>query len=92
MCRFSIGDVAMFFPVHLGSPERLAYIAFNDHCPNRYLSDACITEFKQRAKSPTVMGRIVAIQPAAASAGQNPYSLPHGTPFYVLTVSPLEWS
>jgi hypothetical protein len=91
MCdRFSVGDVAMFFPAHLGTPEKLVYIAFNDHCLNRYLSDACVAEFKKRPKTSTVIGRIVAIQAATASAASNPYTLPLGTPFYVLTVVPVD--
>lgn len=95
--RFDVGDVAMFFPVPLPSPDgggdRRVYIAFNEHCPNRYLADGSTSEFKATGRYPTyVIGRIVRIEGSVAgSGGGNPYLLPAGTPYFVVTVSAVEW-
>jgi hypothetical protein len=87
----------MFFPVPLpssasGGEPRRAYIAFNEHAPHRFLSDACTAEFRSTSRFPTyVIGRIVNIESAVATAASNPYSLPVETTYYVLTVSAVEW-
>lgn len=81
----------MFFPLPTERDKRV-YIAFNEHAPHRYLADSCTSEFRASGKFPTyVIGRIVNIHTSNATQATNPYGLPVGTQYFIVTVSAVEW-
>uniref|UniRef100_A0A7S3P905 Autophagy-related protein 11 C-terminal domain-containing protein n=1 Tax=Amphora coffeiformis TaxID=265554 RepID=A0A7S3P905_9STRA len=81
---FEIGDVGLFMPTGRGSGGKRTYLAFHTNCPHRYLSSDCI-----KGSPDFVMGRIVYQEELVAGeigTDANPYGLPRGVKFWVLTV------
>ena len=83
---FEVGDVGLFMPTGRG---KKAYVAFHSNSPHRYLSAESVT-----GNNPDfVLGRIVFQEERTAhgSTGSesNPYGLPPGTRFWVVTVEVL---
>ncbi|KAL7579323.1 hypothetical protein ACA910_014001 [Epithemia clementina (nom. ined.)] len=87
---FHIGDVGLFMLASRGGKDGKprTYLAFHTNCPHRYLSKNCVT-----GEPNFVVGRIV-LQEEMVAAGEvgtdaNPYGLPTGTKFWVVTVEVL---
>ena len=87
---FDIGDVGLFMLASRGSKDGKprTYLAFHTNCPHRYLSKDCVT-----GEPNFVVGRIVG-QKELVAAGEvgtnsNPYGLPAGTKFWIVTVEVL---
>lgn len=82
---FEPGDCALFLPTSSGN-----FIAFNRGAPFRYLSDESLSAAKVNAggRVDYVVGHVVEIDEGIAQEGEgnNPYSLPFGTPYFVLSV------
>lgn len=81
---FEIDDVALFMPTGRGSGGKRTYLAFHTNCPYRFLSTDCI-----KGTPDFVLGRIVYQEELVAGelgTDANPYGLPVGTKFWVLTV------
>jgi hypothetical protein len=83
---FSCGSVGLFVPTPFGD-----YIAFHEGCPHFYLSMESIEAFKLDGgrNPPYVLGCIVFIEDYVASTDGNPYCLRDGTPYHIVTVTPL---
>jgi hypothetical protein len=84
---FEIGDVGLFMPTGRGSGGKRTYLAFHTNCPHRYLSSDCI-----KGSPDFVMGRIVYQEELVAGeigTDANPYGIPRGCKFWVLTVEVL---
>jgi len=84
---FEIGDVGLFMPTGRGSGGKRTYLAFHTKCPYRFLSTDCI-----KGTPDFVLGRIVYQEELVAGelgTDANPYGLPVGTCFWVLTVEVL---
>lgn len=84
---FEIGDVGLFMPTGRGSGGKRTYLAFHTKCPYRFLSTDCI-----KGTPDFVLGRIVYQEELVAGelgTDANPYGLPVGTKFWVLTVEVL---
>jgi len=82
---FEVGDIGLFMPTGLSYG---GYVAFHTKCPHHYLSTDSID-----GKPNYVLGRIVyqeeLIAAGASGTDSNPYGLPAGTKFWVLTVEVL---
>jgi len=84
---FTVGDVGLFMPTGHGSGGKRTYLAFHTKCPYRFLSTDCI-----KGTPDFVLGRIVYQEELVAGeigTDANPYGLPVGTKFWVLTVEVL---
>lgn len=84
---FEVGDVGLFMPTGRGSGGKRTYLAFHTKCPYRFLSTDCI-----KGTPDFVLGRIVYQEELVAGelgTDANPYGLPVGTKFWVLTVEVL---
>jgi hypothetical protein len=90
---FKVGDVGLFMPT---GREKRFYLAFHSNCPHRYMSAESIPPVTSSRPEPPdyILGRIVMKEHffANGSSGTdtNPYGLPQGTQFYVLTVEILK--
>ncbi|GKY94741.1 hypothetical protein MPSEU_000439500 [Mayamaea pseudoterrestris] len=85
---FEIGDIGLFMPTGRGSGGKRTYLAFHTKCPYRFLSTDCI-----KGAPDYVLGRIVFQEELVAGelgTDANPYGLPVGTKFWVLTVEVLQ--
>jgi len=87
--RFDLGDVALFLPT--GGDGRKAYLAFHHGCPHRYLSPASVEAIRaaHQRYPDFILGRVTRSAAREASAVDNPFRLPAGTVFHVLTVESL---
>jgi hypothetical protein len=84
---FQVGDVGLFMPTGRGSGGKRTYLAFHSKCPYRFLSTDNI-----KGTPDFVLGRIVYQEELVAGelgTDANPYGLPVGTMFWVLTVEVL---
>ena len=88
---FDVGDVGLFMLASRGGGKDgkpRTYLAFHTNCPHRYLSKDCVT-----GEPNFVVGRIVLIDEWMAmgdvATETNPYGLPPGTKFWVVTVEVL---
>jgi hypothetical protein len=84
---FQVGDVGLFMPTGRGSGGKRTYLAFHTKCPYRFLSTDNI-----KGTPDFVLGRIVYQEELVAGelgTDANPYGLPVGTKFWVLTVEVL---
>ena len=84
---FQVGDVGLFMPTGRGSGGKRTYLAFHTKCPYRFLSTDNI-----KGTPDYVLGRIVYQEELVAGelgTDANPYGLPVGTKFWVLTVEVL---
>jgi regulator of replication initiation timing len=84
LTSFSVGDLALFFPTPHGD-----FLAFNAACPHHYLSDeskALIGQDKHFRKF-YVLGKIVYVEESTATASYNPFKLPIGTVFKIVSVT-----
>lgn len=84
---FQVGDVGLFMPTGRGSGGKRTYLAFHTKCPYRFLSTDNI-----KGSPDFVLGRIVYQEELVAGelgTDANPYGLPVGTTFWVLTVEVL---
>uniref|UniRef100_A0A7S2QRZ3 Ubiquitin-like domain-containing protein n=1 Tax=Norrisiella sphaerica TaxID=552664 RepID=A0A7S2QRZ3_9EUKA len=82
---FQLHDVALFMR------QDGFYEAFHKGAPHRYLAIETLRIFKE--KPSIILGKIVQIEKSCAtnhSKKDNPYHLPIGTDFYMLTVEVLE--
>jgi len=81
---FKVGDVGLFMPTGRGSGGKRTYLAFHTQCPYRFLNTDNI-----KGTPDFVLGRIVYQEELVAGelgTDANPYGLPVGTSFWVLTV------
>lgn len=83
---FEVGDVGLFMPTGRG---KKVYLAFHSNCPHHYLSSDCVT-----GNPDYILGRIVMqeefLAQHAPGSESNPYGLPAGTKFWVLTIEILK--
>ena len=80
---FDVGDVGLFMLASRSGGKR-TYLAFHTNCPHRYLSPDCVN-----GEPNFVVGRIVLQEQLLAGelgTDGNPYGLPVGTKFWVVTV------
>jgi hypothetical protein len=79
---FEVGDIGLFMPTGRG---KKSYVAFHSNSPHRYLSSESVT-----GNPDYILGRIVFQEEHTAHGSpgleSNPYGLPPGTRFWVLTV------
>jgi hypothetical protein len=71
-------------PTSVGSSGKRTYLAFHTNCPHRYLSTDNIKDTPH-----FIIGRIVYQEELVAGelgTDANPYGIPYGTTFFVLTV------
>ena len=87
--RFDLGDVALFLPT--GGDGRKAYLAFHHGCPHRYLAPASVEAIRaaHQRYPDFILGRVTRSAAREASDADNPFRLPAGTVFHVLTVESL---
>ncbi|CAN0093411.1 unnamed protein product [Ectocarpus sp. 4 AP-2014] len=80
--RFSVGQVAMFFPTPEGN-----FLAFNVGCPRHFLSKESqdLVGRDEHFRSYYVLGRIIEIRDQTCEE-ENPYSLPVGQSIKVMSV------
>lgn len=81
---FNVGDVGLFMPTSVGSSGKRTYLAFHTNCPHRYLSTDNVKDTPN-----FIIGRIVYQEELVAGelgTDANPYGIPYGTTFFVLTV------
>lgn len=81
---FSVGDVGLFMPTSVGSSGKRTYLAFHTNCPHRYLSTDNVKDTPN-----FIIGRIIYQEELIAGeqgTDANPYGIPYGTTFFVLTV------
>ena len=82
---FTEGDIMIFFP----TPTK-DYLAFNIETPRHYLSAESIAVIKSGSdkyfKPSYVLGRMIFRHQYIASVDQNPFKLPVGVAYYVVTV------
>ncbi|CAM9204821.1 unnamed protein product [Ectocarpus sp. 13 AM-2016] len=80
--RFSVGQVAMFFPTPEGN-----FLAFNVGCPRHFLSKESqdLVGRDEHFRSYYVLGRIIEIRGQTCEE-ENPYSLPVGQSIKVMSV------
>lgn len=85
---FEIGDVGLFMLAsRRNDGGKRTYLAFHTNCPHRYLSLDCV-----KGEPNFVVGRIVLQEQLVAGelgTDANPYGLPLGTKFWVVTVEVL---
>jgi hypothetical protein len=84
LTSFNAGDLALFFPTPHGD-----FLAFNAACPHHYLSEeskALIGQDKHFRKF-YVLGKIVYMEAMTATASNNPFKLPIGTVYHVVSVT-----
>eukprot|EP00897_Mesotaenium_endlicherianum_P009176 jgi/Mesen1/8287/ME000045S07747 len=92
--RFAVHEFAAFVQEESGF-----WVAVHRGCPHRYLSEESVALLRQQPHTRCIVGQIVHIEKGVARAdaaggssggagsSSNPYGLPHGTSFYVLTVA-----
>lgn len=84
---FQVHDLAAF----VATPSGEAYAALNSNCPHLYLSGDSVALFKQQrvAEVVVIVGQIVHIETSVAGGegGVNPYELPPGTQYAVVTLA-----
>jgi len=82
---FEVGDVGLFMLAsRRNDGGKRTYLAFHTNCPHRYLSLDCVN-----GEPNFVVGRIVLQEELLAGdlgTDANPYGLPIGTKFWVVTV------
>ncbi|EQC30003.1 ULK/ULK protein kinase [Saprolegnia diclina VS20] len=82
---FQINHLALFFLKN----GKLPYMAFNEGAPNYYLAEESIAAARggETAYPSYVVGEIIFIDTFQATEDFNPYRLPYGARFYVVTVA-----
>jgi len=86
---FTHGDLALF----VRNEQQGFFEAFNNRCPNYYLSEYSILSLLGSQKNPNnppptmVYGQIVEMDSGRADNGHNPYKLAAGTEYHVVTIS-----
>ncbi|TMW62224.1 hypothetical protein Poli38472_009717 [Pythium oligandrum] len=85
---FQISHLALFFL----KGGKLPYVAFNEGAPNYYLASESIQAARagdddDKAYPAYILGEIIFIDTFQATEDFNPYRLPYGTRFYVVTVA-----
>jgi hypothetical protein len=88
--RFELGDVALFLPTGAGD-GRKSYLAFHHGCPHRYLAPSSVEAIRaaHQRYPDFILGRVTRCDAREASDADNPFRLPPGTAFHVLTVESL---
>jgi len=67
------------------------YEAFNMDTPNYYLSEESLELFvDEKRRKQHIFGQVVYISPGISEAGANPYNLPVGTPYFMVTITRIE--
>jgi len=90
--KFSLNDIVLFLPLPKKTENR-AYLAFHEGCPHHYLSAESTEWFRKANKNSYphyIVGKIILVDELEAgpigNLASNPYSIPEGTKFHVLTV------
>nr|CCA14362.1 protein kinase putative [Albugo laibachii Nc14] len=88
--KFQINHLALFFL----KGGKLPYVAFNEGMPNYFLSSEAIQAARMNEKKEEqnqfpayICGEIIFIDTFQATEDFNPYRLPYGTRFHVVTVA-----
>ena len=70
---------------------RKSYLAFHHGCPHRYLAPSSVEAIRaaHQRYPDFILGRVTRCDAREASDADNPFRLPPGTAFHVLTVESL---
>ena len=77
---FAVDDTALFMPIGVVNSKK-TFLAFNSHCPNRYLN----TSELDCSKKDFVIGKIVMEEEIVSKGGKEEFGVPKDKPYWLLT-------